>query len=197
MACQPTTKTHELAHGYLHRQPALIVDEDRKLYDEIMEAPFEGDHWQERYELEVEGWSDSDDDRVSSDSGGPEEAIITPRLDRPAARLPAETRDTGIEDRDRRMQQAERELKDLRKGAYWITGGEDVEAVKVKEGWRSVSTGISVASLSLALDEGTSKDVKVGLRPPLCADSVGHHGNPIPAGVALCPLRPSWGCAWL
>ena len=199
MACQPTVKTHDLAHEYLHRQPAVIVDEERKLYDENMEAPFEGDHWQERYESEVEGWSDSDDDMVSSDSGGPEEAIITPHRERPVTIISTGVRETGSDERDRRLLEAERELKSLKKGAYWTTGGEVVAAAGVEEGWRSVSSGISVASLSLALEEETRRDVKVGSFPSMCArsDVVGYHGHPIPAGITVCSLGPSWGHARL
>ena len=152
MACQPTTKTHDIAHEYLHRQPSVVVDEERKLFDEIMQAPFEGDHWQERYESEVEGWSDSDDDRVSSDSGPPDEAIVTPHRELPVTRLDRhDIRDVEAEERDRRALDAQRELAEMRKGAYWSTGGTEVEKLEVKDGWRSVSTGLSVASLSLAL----------------------------------------------
>lgn len=166
MAAQPTLKTHDIAHEYLHRLPPVMVDEDRKLYDEIMQAPFEGDHWQERYESEVEGWSDSEDDRISSDSGGPEEAIITPHRERPFTAFDEVVTSDQETDRDRRMQDAERELEQLRKGAYWTTGGEVVEAVEVKGGWRSVSTGISVASLSLFLN-ADSTNVKVSSSTPL------------------------------
>lgn len=166
MSCQPTSKTHDLAHEYLHRLPPTVVDKDRQLYDEIMEEPFDGDHWGDGYDSEVkEGWTDSESERglaSDTDSGGPEEAIITPHRQRPSG-LNINHHDAGDFNREERLREAEEALLRLQKDAYWSTGGEVVEAITVKEGWKSVSTGMSVAALAFALETEMHMTAKVRL----------------------------------
>lgn len=165
MSRQPTSKTHDLAHDFLHRTPSALVDKDKELYDEIMADPFEGDHWGQGYDSEVkEGWTDSDSDSelaISSDSGGPDEVVVTPHRERQLHRtVEAGRPNTSVDDG---IGLAEEELRKLRENAYWRTegGGEKVMPAKVGEGWRALSTGLSVAALAASLPGSPVIETKV------------------------------------
>lgn len=154
MSNQPTIKTHDIAYEFLHRPPPEVVDHDRILYDEIMADPFDGAHWGEGYDEEVkEGWTDSE----SSGSDREGEKIITPLRARVEV-IPSQFREDE-EEGELRLRQAEEQMRKLGEG-YWITGGRIVESREIKEGWRAVSTGGSVASLAQAVDG----DVKIGVK---------------------------------
>jgi gamma-tubulin complex component 5 len=165
MSGRPTSKTHDLAHEYLHRQPVAKIDRDKLLYDEIMAEPFEGDHWGQGYDSEIkEGWTDSETESekgVSSDSGATDEVIITPHRARP---LHSAVDDVdAADDGEEGVRRAEEELRRLREDAYWRTsgGGQPVIPVKLGEGWRAVSTGLSVATLAASLPGLLPQDTKV------------------------------------
>ena len=184
MSNQPNTKTHDLAHEYLHREPPQVVDHDRLLYDEIMADPFDGDHWGRGYDEEVrEGWTDSE----SSASDREGERIITPLRERHET-IPNQSR--IIEDGGEvRLRAAEDKMRRLGNG-YWRNGGRVVESREIGEGWRMVSTGGSVASLALAIDEDAKLGVKVSWISFSCARLIiGYLWTTISAGTAFCPLR--------
>ena len=155
MSNQPNTETHDLAHEYLHREPPQVVDHDRLLYDEIMADPFDGDHWGRGYDEEVrEGWTDSE----SSGSDREGERIITPLRERNGA-ITIQSR-VIEDDGEVRLREAEEKMRRLGDG-YWRNGGRVVESREIGEGWRTVSTGGSVASLALAIDGNARLGVKV------------------------------------
>jgi hypothetical protein len=164
MSCQPKPSTHEIAHEYLHRQPPEIVDQDRLLFDEIMADPFEGDHWGQGYDSEVrEGWTDSDSNS-SGDDRDEHEKIVTPLRERVGVAHTQVQIDIEQEE-EMRMRDAEERMRKLGEG-YWVTGGKVVERAEVGEGWRAVSTGLSVASLAMAIDGDAKLGVKVSRQPP-------------------------------
>jgi len=157
MSCQPNPRTHDIAHEYLHRPPPEIVDQDRLLFDEIMADPFEGDHWGKGYDSEVkEGWTDSDS---SGDDRDEHEKIVTPLRERVGI-AHAQARVDTEQEGESRMREAEERMRRLGEG-YWSTGGKLVEVREVGEGWRAVSTGLSVASLAIAIDGDAKLEVKV------------------------------------
>jgi hypothetical protein len=198
MANQPTLKTHDFAYEYLHRQPLQIVDHDRILYDEIMQDPFDGDHWGEGYDSEVkEGWTDSDEgEDGDGDTASEKERIITPLRSKVSpSNMRGGVEDSGSEER---LREAEEMMRRLEKGAYWKYGGEVVQPMKVGQGWREVSTGIDVASLAAALDEDAELGQKVsqfflGGRELMKGDI----GDAVPEGIAVRPLRSTGGYARL
>ena len=184
MSNQPNTKTHDLAHEYLHREPPQVVDHDRLLYDEIMADPFDGEHWGKGYDEEVrDGWTDSE----SSGSDREGERIITPLRERNGA-IAIQSR-VIQDDGEVWLREAEEKMRRLGDG-YWRTGGRVVESREVGEGWRTVSTGGSVASLALAIDENAKLGVKVSWISFSCARLIiGYLWTTISAGTAFCPLR--------
>lgn len=176
MARQPTPRTHDLAHTYLHRvPPKQATDKDKELYDEIMADPFVGDHWGAGYDSEVhEGWTDSDTDSegglargTASDSPSEEdERIVTPI--RPTNAASSALDALGSE--EQRLRDAESTLRAMRKGMYWrpdqrtcAEAEAQAEAkagsIQVGQGWRAVSTEISVAHLATSLLEQPARQV--------------------------------------
>jgi hypothetical protein len=190
MSCQPTTKTHDVAYEYLHREPPQVVDHDRLLYDEIMADPFEGEHWGKGYDDEVrEGWTDSE----SSGSDREGEKLITPIRERVGA-IPSQPRveEGGAEMELREAEEMMRKLGD----GYWKSGGRVVEPREVGEGWRAVSTGGSVAALALAVDGTAKLGVKVSsFLDPCKGLMIGYLWSTVPARVTFCPLRSTWAYA--
>jgi hypothetical protein len=186
MSCQPTVKTHDIAYEYLHRPPPEVIDKERLLYDEIMADPFDGEHWGKGYDEEVrEGWTDSE----SSGSDREGERLITPLRERVGV-IPSQSRVDG-EDGDMKLREAEEMMRRLETG-YWRTGGRVVESREVGEGWRSVLTGGSVASLALALDGTAKLGVKVSSLSFLCTRlTTGYLWTTISAGTIVCSIWPT------
>jgi gamma-tubulin complex component 5 len=192
MSCQPNPETHEIAHEYLHRQPAEIVDQDRLLFDEIMADPFEGDHWGKGYDSEVrEGWTDSD----SNSSGDEREKIVTPLRERVGvahAQARVDIEQEGV----MRMREAEERMRRLGEG-YWVTGGKVVERAEVGEGWRAISTGLSAASLAIAVDGDAKLGVKVSPISPepercLIWLMTGSFRSAVSERIAVCSIWSTW-----
>jgi hypothetical protein len=190
MSNQPNSKTHDLAHEYLHREPPQVVDHDRLLYDEIMADPFDGEHWGQGYDEEVrEGWTDSE----SSGSDREGDRLITPLRERVGV-IPIRAL-IDQEDGEVKLREAEEMMRKLGDG-YWRTGGRVVESREVGEGWRAVSTGGSVASLALAVDGTAKLGVKVSSFLYPCKElMIGYLWTAIPARVIVCPLWSTWAYA--
>jgi hypothetical protein len=202
MSCQPNPETHEIAHEYLHRQPPEIVDQDRLLFDEIMADPFEGDHWGKGYDSEVrEGWTDSDSNS-SGDDRDEQEKIVTPLRERVGV-THAQARVDIEQEGEMRLREAEERMRELGEG-YWVTGGKVVQGAKVGEGWRAVSTGLSVASLAIAIDGDAKVGIKV-IRISTRASNdtildwlmIGSFRSAVSERIAVRPIWSTWAHAQL
>ena len=195
MSCQPNPQTHDIAHEYLHRPPPEIVDQDRLLSDEIMADPFEGDHWGTGYDSEVkEGWTDSDS---SGDDRDEHEKIVTPLRERVGI-AHAQARVDTEQEGESGMREAEERMRRLGEG-YWSTGGKLVEVREVGEGWRAVSTGLSVASLVIAIDGDAKLGVKVDslLEHAPCWTwlIIGSYRSAGSERITIRPIRSTWAHA--
>lgn len=145
LASPPSTKTHRFATSYLSRRYDTGPTPEQVLYNEIMSEPFDGDHWDSKYDEEVkEGWTDSDSYGSSSGSEG-DEVVVTPGSKTVAGRqaLRANFRQDGQEE-VQRVEKAKEVLRILDEQAYWRKPGVELQGVpEGMYGWRQISTSES------------------------------------------------------
>lgn len=139
---KPTSeKTREVAASYLV-QPAKPPKSNLRLYRDIMDEPFTGEHWGPGWDDEVhEGWSDSEDSNDSITTS--EDEVVTPVHQQPrmksAGEIARETDARRREDEQRRLLLSKLALRELEHGAYWKSGGTVVGTRPDLQGWAALS----------------------------------------------------------